>query len=87
MDTFIAILQLIAFIAPFAIGYSLNNEFEKKYNRPSLVDLGYPDPQFFLDRSSDPRRLFITRPPELLRLYFISGCHPQSCEQHVDYLQ
>lgn len=36
MDTFIAILQLIAFITPFAIGYSLNNEFEKKYNAPAI---------------------------------------------------
>ena len=31
MDTIIAILQLLAFIAPFAIGYVLNHDFEKKY--------------------------------------------------------
>ena len=31
MDTIVAILQLLAFIAPFAIGYGLNNDFEKKY--------------------------------------------------------
>ncbi len=36
MDTFIAILQLISFIAPFAIGYSLNDEFEKKYSTSAI---------------------------------------------------
>lgn len=31
MDTIMAILRLLAFIAPFLIGRSLNNDFKQKY--------------------------------------------------------
>ena len=37
MDTIIAILQLLAFIAPFAIGYVLNHDFEKKYGVAAIL--------------------------------------------------